>query len=81
MDRKYRIELLQYQQNIVIDANCNNITFINIGAINVKVNSFTLVPNSSLSIGGNENEIDVTKYTISFAGATNGNIVVIKKVF
>jgi hypothetical protein len=81
MDRKYRIEIQQYQQNYNVISQCNNITFINNGTINVQINQFTLVPNASLSIGGNENEIDTTIYNVSFQGATNGNLIVIKKIF
>lgn len=81
MDRKYRIEIQQYQQNYNVIAQCNNITFVNTGTINVQINTFILVPNSSLSIGGNENEIDTTIYNVSFQGATNGNLIVIKKIF
>jgi len=81
MDRKYRIEIQQYQQNYNVISQCNNITFINNGTINVQINQFTLVPNASLSIGGNENEIDSTIYNVSFQGATNGNLIVIKKIF
>jgi len=81
MDRKYRIEIQQYQQNYNVISQCNNITFINTGSINVQINQFTLVPNSSLAIGGNENEIDTTVYNVSFQGATNGNLIIIKKIF
>jgi len=81
MDRKYRIEIQQYQQNYNVVSQCNNITFINTGSINVQINQFTLVPNASLAIGGNENEIDTTIYNVSFQGATNGNLIIIKKIF
>lgn len=81
MDRQYKIELNQYQQNYNIVSNCNNITFINTGAIAVQINQFTLVAGASLSIGGNANEIDTTIYTVSFSGATNGNLTVIRKIF
>ena len=81
MDRKYKIEISQYQQNYNIISNCNNITFINTGAISVKINQFTLVAGASLSIGGNANEIDTTIYTVSFSGATNGNLIIIRKIF
>lgn len=81
MDRQYKIEINQYQQNFNIISNCNNITFINSGAIAVQINQFTLVAGASLSIGGNANEIDTTVYNISFSGATNGNVVVIRKIF
>lgn len=81
MDRKYRIEIQQYQQNYNVTSLCNNITFINTGTIDVQINTFILVPNSSLSIGGNADEIDTTIYNVSFQGATNGNLIVIKKIF
>ena len=81
MDRKYRIEIQQYQQNYNVTSQCNNITFINNGTINVQIGTFILVPNASLAIGGNENELDITVYNVSFQGATNGNLIVIKKIF
>lgn len=77
----YRTEFTQYSQNTSIIGNCNAITFINTGTINVQVNQFVLVPDAQLTIGGNENEIDVTNYQINFQGATNGVISVIKKIF
>ena len=81
MDRKFRVELYQYQQNYSIASNCNNITFINNGASTIQINAFNLIAGSSLSIGGNENEIDTTVYQLNFQGATNGNVAVIKKIF
>ena len=81
MDRQYRIEISQYQQNYNVISQSNNITFINTGSINVQINQFILVPNASLSIGGNADEIDTTIYNVSFQGATNGNLIVIKKIF
>ena len=81
MDRKFRIELYQYQQNYSIASNCNNITFINNGASTIQINAFNLIAGSSLSIGGHENEIDTTVYQLNFQGATNGNVAVIKKIF
>jgi hypothetical protein len=79
--QNYRIDIGQYQQNINIISDCNNITFINTGTIDVQVNTFTIVAGASLSIGGNAEEIDRTIYTINFQGATNGNVVVIRKIF
>ena len=38
MDRQYKIEINQYQQNFNLISNCNNITFINTGAITVQIN-------------------------------------------
>jgi hypothetical protein len=47
----------------------------------IQINNFNLVAGASLSIGGNENEIDTTVYQLNFQGATNGNVAVIKKIF
>jgi hypothetical protein len=77
----YRTEFTQYTQNTTITGNCNAITFINTGTIVVQVNQFELAPDAQLTIGGNENEIDVTNYSINFQGATNGVISVIKKIY
>lgn len=81
MDRKFRIELYQYQQNYSVASNCNNITFINNGASTIQINNFNLVAGATLQIGGNESEIDTTVYQLNFQGATNGNVSVIKKIF
>lgn len=79
--KKYKIELMQYNQTTQIASNCNGITFINTGTINVEINKFVLVPGASISIGANEGEIDATDYNVSFGGATDGGIVVIKKIY
>jgi hypothetical protein len=81
MDRKFRIELYQYQQTTSLQSNCNNITFINNGATTIQINNFNVVAGASLQIGGNENEIDTTIYQLNFQGATNGNVAVIKKIY
>lgn len=81
MDRKFRIELYQYQQNYSIASNCNNITFINNGASTIQINNFNLIAGATLQIGGNADELDTTIYQLNFTGATNGNVTVIKKIF
>lgn len=77
----YRTEFTQYTQNTQIQGNCNAITFINTGAINVQVNQFILEPSAQITIGGNAGEIDKTNYNINFEGATDGVISVIKKIY
>jgi hypothetical protein len=80
---KYKIDINQYSENILISSKCNAITFINIGVTNVLINNVTLVPGANLSIQGNEGEIDVTEYRLDFGINTpvTGNLVqVIKKL-
>jgi hypothetical protein len=79
--KKYTIVIQQYQQSTSFVPGSNAITFINNGGSIVLLNNITLAIGASLSIEGNENEIDVTQYTLNFGTATNGNVLVIQKMF
>lgn len=79
--QKYRTEFLQYTSDDTIISNCNSIAFINGGAVAVTIDKFVLAAGAALAIDGNENEINVTTYRITFAGATNGVLTVIRKYF
>lgn len=63
-----------------IRSDCNAITFINQGTADVLINNFTLQAGATLEIAGNEDEIDVTKYRISW-GAASGPVYVLRKLF
>jgi hypothetical protein len=79
--KKYTIVIQQYQQSTAFVPGSNAITFINNGASIVLLNNIPLAIGASLSIEGNESEIDITQYTLNFGNATNGNILVIQKMF
>ena len=79
--QKYRTEFLQYTSDDTIISNCNSIAFINNGAVSVTIDKFVLAPGAALAIDGNENEINITSYRITFGGATNGVLTVIRKHF
>jgi len=54
----------------------NAITFINSGTLNVLINDiFLLIPGASLSLNGNQNEIDSTVYKISFASGAGTKLL------
>lgn len=78
--KKYIIDIIQYATNNNLTANCNAITFVNVGTTSCYINKFVLAAGASLSINGNENEIDVTTYSISFTGGT-GILSVIRKYY
>jgi len=78
MDRKYHSEFFQYTETIRIPSNCNVITFVNNGTTDATINTFPLPAGTTFSIAGNQNEIDVTEYDISF-GSAIGSVWVIKK--
>lgn len=53
-----------------VDSFCIDILFNNQATGTIYVNGFPVAAGASLSINGNVNEINVTKYKISFGGAT-----------
>jgi hypothetical protein len=80
---RYKIDINQHSENILISSKCNAITFLNVGTTNVLINNVRLTPGANLSIQGNAGEIDVTEYRLDFGTNTgaNGNLVqVIKKL-
>lgn len=76
---KYKIEVSQYTNNTKIFSNCNSITFINTGAVSVKVNNVIINTGNSLVIAGNANEMDITEYNLDFTNI-QGEITVIRKI-
>ena len=53
---------------------------MNNGLVDAKINTMPLLAGQSLSINGNENEMDATEYNIDFGTSTTGSIWVIKKI-
>jgi hypothetical protein len=79
--RKFRTEFVQYTSDSTIFSDCNSLAFINNGTIAVTIDKFSLPSGASLSIDGNENEMNTTQYRITFNGASNGLITVIRKYY
>lgn len=82
--QKYIISFQVYVQGDQVVSNCSDITFINTGSTNAQINNqFVLLPNQSISISCQFNEIDVTQYRITFPSGViaNNSVTVIKKSF
>ena len=80
MDRKYKIEFTQYnEQNIEVKSDCNAITFINNSAtFPLYINNILIIPaGGSIAIEGNENEIDTTTYNL----VVKETCIVLRKLF
>jgi hypothetical protein len=80
MDRKYKIEFTQYnEQNIEVISNCNAITFINNSPnFPITINNILVIPvGGSIAIEGNENEIDTTVYNVT----AKESCIVLRKLF
>jgi hypothetical protein len=80
MIQKYRTEVIQYATNNNLYSNCNGISFVNTGTVDVLVNKYTITPGTSLTINGNAGEMDVTQYIMYFPNG-NGNLTVIRKFY
>ena len=65
---------------LTIQSNCNDITFVNSATATVFISGFPIAIGGTLVISGNENEINVTTYNLSFNGGT-GSVYVIRKKY
>lgn len=65
----------------VIPADCNSITFLNTGTVDLQINGINIAPGSQLVITGNQGEIDVTRYRLSFSPGAGNSCTVIRKVY
>lgn len=81
-DRKFRTETQQYSENINdVDSNCADIIFFNGALLPVFVDGFPIAPGATLEISGNENEINVSKYKLSFGAGNTGIVYVTRKKY
>lgn len=83
MKTNFKTETQSYQApaDIDVDSMCIDILFYNNTAAIVYVNGFPLVGGGTLEITGNENELNTTKYKLSWNGATTGEVVVIRRKY
>jgi hypothetical protein len=63
-----------------VDSFCNDIIFYNQASGTIYVNGFPVAVGANYAINGNNDEINVTKYKLSFAGGT-GSVYVTRKKF
>ena len=83
MKINFKTETQTYQAptDIDVDSICIDILFYNNTASTVYVNGFPLVGGGTLEITGNENELNTTKYKLSWNGALTGEVVVIRRKY
>jgi len=79
--KKYNVTFQVIQASGKVPSFCNSITFNNTSTIDtVLINGMPLAPLQSLSIEGNENELDVTDYNVVI-GTDPNTLFVITKIF
>lgn len=71
----------QAPQDIDVDSMCIDILFFNNTLSTVYVNGFPLAGNGTLEINGNENELNRTKYKLSWNGQLSGEVIVIRRKY
>ena len=78
----YRNELQTYREDAAVDSRCNSITFINNGSDDILLNqSVTLAPGQFIAFSGDRyDELDVTKYQISFVTTVAPSLLVVRKL-
>lgn len=81
IDLNYYNDIVQYEDASWVEANCNAISFYNLGVTTAYVNNVPLIQFQGFSIGGNQGEVDRTKYNIKFSGVGQNQLVIIKKVY
>lgn len=81
MTRSYRntIDLIQASKSV--ESNCNAITFLNKGTASAKINGMPLLPGEMISFAGLQDEIDITKYNVSYDSAGSKAIFVLRKIY
>lgn len=62
-------------------AECNSITVINTGTATAVIDGLEILPGAQYYSPGNENEINMTRYRLSFTGAGTEQVLVIRKIY
>lgn len=79
---KYRVETEPVSTPGVIDAKeSNELIFINKGTATAEIDGFPLAPGEFLTDGGNENEINITRYRITWITAGTKIVYVRRKFY
>lgn len=64
-----------------IRSECNAITIINTGTTTAILDGLQIAPGAQYVAPGNEDELNMTRYRLSFTGAGNDIVLVIRKIY
>jgi hypothetical protein len=70
-----------YNQPSELRSECNSITVINTGTATAIIDGLEVLPNAQYYSPGNESEINMTRYRLSFTGAGTEQVLVIRKIY
>jgi hypothetical protein len=60
---------------------CNSLTVVNTGTATALIDGLEVLPGAQYYAPGNENELNMTRYRLSFAGAGTEQVLVIRKIY
>lgn len=72
-------KLLNQPQEVRSD--CNQLTVINTGTATAILNGLEIAPGDQYVSPGNENELNITRYRLSFTGVGTEQVLVIRKIY
>lgn len=83
MKREFKTETQAYHapKDTDVDSYCIDILFFNNCTGTIYVNGFPIANNATLTITGNENELNTTKYKIGFNGQLTGTVYVSRRKY
>lgn len=79
--RTYRNDILPIRLSGPVESNCNQITFVNRGAANARINGYPLNAGEQISFEGLACEMDVSIYQIAFTSTGEQLIFAIRKLY
>jgi len=79
--RNYYEDFQLYNTPQEVRSDCNSLTVINTGTATANLNGVDILPQQQYIILGNENEVNQTRYRLSFTGAGSETVIVIRKIY
>jgi len=70
-----------YNQTQIVKSDCNSLTIVNIGTATAILNGLEIAAGAQYVILGNENELNVTRYNLSFGPVGTEIVMVIRKIY
>jgi hypothetical protein len=64
-----------------VRSECNQLTVINTGTTTAVLNGLEIAPGDQYVSPGNENELNLTRYRLSFTGVGTEQVLVIRKIY
>lgn len=64
-----------------VRSECNQLTVLNTGTATAVLNGVAIAPGDQYVSPGNENELNLTRYRLSFTGVGTNQVIVIRKIY